>query len=130
MKEFNYKINKVSDDDFDNIVSDVKDLPIYNYHNYFQNYNKTIIEPIDPEIGENQPYWGWISIWKEIDNNYHVVFFLSYYLGRDFFTDEVTVSIENDIKLESTIKEMISKYSDKTMIDKLICDQIEKEKSM
>lgn len=127
-KRFNYKITKWEASDILNAVEVAKTLPIDAEVEEDNYYTNDFIMPIDSEAGdENQPYSGFLTIWKNDDNTYSVVFFLSYYCGDEFCTDEQIVPFGDNEKLKTTIESMVEKYSDRDVLDKLIEDQINKE---
>ena len=128
-KNFNYEVNGCLESDIENAVEGAKALPIDSEDEEDNYYDIYIVDPIDPEAGdENQPYSGWIAIWKNDDNTYSITFFLAYYCGDDFFVDEEIVPFGDDEKLKTTIQEMVETYSEFDTIDKLIKEQMEKER--
>lgn len=126
-KGFNCKVNVLLESDIDSAVEGAKVLPIDSDDEDDNYYDMDIVNPIDPEAGDdNQPYSGFLSIWKNTNSTYSIVFFLSYYCGDDFFIDEEIIPFGNDENLKTTIKHMVEKYSNSDMIDRLIEEHIKK----
>ena len=125
---YNYKVEEVKEVDIKDAVEGAKLLPIDSDNEDSNYYDIQLINPIyeDADI-ENQPYSGFISIYKNEIKTYTIVFFLSYFCGDPFYVDDVNVPFGNDEELESEIRRMITKYSDTEVINNLIEDQMKKE---
>ena len=125
---YNYKVEEVKETDIKNAVEGAKLLPIDSDNEDSNYYDIQLINPIDEDADiENQPYSGFISIYKNEIKTYTIVFFFSYFCGDPFYVDDVNVPFGNDEELESEIRRMISKYSDTEVINNLIEDQMKKE---
>lgn len=128
-KGYNYKVEEVKEEDIKNAVEAAKSLPIDSDDEGENYYDIQLINPIDEDADiENQPYSGFISIYKNENKTYTIVFFLSYFCGDPFFIDDVDVPFENEEELESEIRRMTKMYSDTEVINKLIEQQMEKER--
>ena len=128
-KGYNYKVEEVNETDIKNAVEAAKSLPIDSDDEDEIYYDIQLINPIDEDADiENQPYSGFISIYKNENKIYSIVFFLSYFCGDSFFIDDVDVPFENEEELESEIRRMTKMYSDTEVINKLIEQQMEKER--
>ena len=128
-KCYNYKVEEIKEADIKNAVEAAKSLPIDSDDEDEIYYDILIINPIDGDADiENQPYSGFISIYKNENKIYSIVFFLSYFCGDSFFIDDVDVPFDNEEELESEIRRMTKMYSDTEVINKLIEEQMEKER--